>query len=109
MLEAAILDCLFLDLFPFSENGFVPPEVGIGRCEVVGALVVALVVVVFDKGPDLVFEIARPEIVFQKYAVFHGLVPPLDFALGLWMTGRAAHVFHLLFFQPLGQVARDVA
>ena len=31
MLQAALLDCPFLDLFPFSENGFVAPEVDVGR------------------------------------------------------------------------------
>jgi hypothetical protein len=30
MLQAALLDCPFLDLFPFSENGFVAPEVDAG-------------------------------------------------------------------------------
>ena len=31
MLQAALLDCQFLDLFPFSENGFVAPEVDVCR------------------------------------------------------------------------------
>ncbi len=49
MLQAAFLDCQFLDLFPFSENGFSPVEVDVGRRDVVQALMVAVVVVVLDK------------------------------------------------------------
>ena len=85
MLQAAVLDCLFLDPFPFSENGFVAAKVDIGRCDVVEALVVSLVVVIVDECPDLAFEIAGQIIVFQQYAVLHGLMPTLDFTLGLWM------------------------
>ncbi len=48
MLQAALSDCLFLDLFPFFENGFVTPEVDIGRCDIVDALVIALLIVVID-------------------------------------------------------------
>ena len=57
MLQATLLDCLFLDLLPFPENGFVATEVDVCGCDVVQALVVTLVVVVFDEGPDLAFEI----------------------------------------------------
>ena len=59
MLQSALADCLFLDLFPFSENGFVATEVYVCGCDVVQALVVTLVVVIFDEGPDLAFEITR--------------------------------------------------
>ena len=58
MLQAALADCLRLDPFPFSENGFVAAKVDVSRCDVVQALVVSLVVVVVDEGPDLAFEIA---------------------------------------------------
>ena len=34
MLQAAVFDCQFLDLFPFSDDGFVSPEVDIRRCDV---------------------------------------------------------------------------
>ena len=30
MLQVALSDCLFLDLFPFSENGFIAAEVDVG-------------------------------------------------------------------------------
>ena len=56
MLQAAILDCLFLDRFPFSENAFVPSEVDVRRSDVrrsdvIQALVIAVVVVVIDETP----------------------------------------------------------
>ena len=50
MLQAALADCLFLDLLPFPENGFVPTKVDVSQCDVVQALVVPLVVVVIDEG-----------------------------------------------------------
>ena len=109
MLQAALLDCPFLDLFPFSENGFVAPEVDVCRCDVVQALVVSFVVVVVDECPDLSFEITGKVIVFQENPVLHGLVPSLDLALGLGVEWCTAHVIHLPIAQPFGQVARDVA
>jgi len=58
MVQAAILDSQFLDLLsPFNDGG-VPSEVGVGRCDVVQALVVAVIVIVIDEVVDLVFEIA---------------------------------------------------
>ena len=118
MLQAALLDCLLLDLFPFPQNCFVPSEVDVSGCDVVQALVVPLVVVVFDKGPDLAFEVTGQVVIFQQNAVFHGLVPSrqrrvysttLDLALSLRMERCATHVRHILSFQPFGQIARDVA
>jgi hypothetical protein len=50
-------------------------------------------VVVVDGGGNLHFEIAGQEVIFQQDAVFEGLMPALDFALGHWMIGRAAKVF----------------
>ena len=35
MLQAALLDCQFLDLFPFSDDGFVAAEVDVCGCDVV--------------------------------------------------------------------------
>ena len=46
MLQAALSDCLFLDLFPFPDDGFAAAEVDVGGCDVVEALVVTLVVVI---------------------------------------------------------------
>ena len=57
MLQAALLDCPFLDPFPFSKNGFVASEVDVCGCDVVQALVVTLIVVILDECADLAFEI----------------------------------------------------
>ncbi len=57
MLQAALADCLFLDLYPFPEIGFVAIEVDVSWCDVVQALVVTLIVVVLDEGSDLAFKI----------------------------------------------------
>jgi len=78
MLQAALLDCAFLDLFPFSENGFVTAEVDVCGCDVVNALVVTLMIVVIDKGFDLGLKITGQEVVFQQDAVLQCLMPTLD-------------------------------
>lgn len=108
MLQAPMLECLSFDPFSSLDDGGCPAEVGIGRCDVVQALVVALVVVVLDEGLDLLFEIARQEVVFQQHTVLQGLMPAFDFALGLGMEGRTAHVIHLLGLDVFGQLARDI-
>ena len=59
MLQAALSDCQFLDLLPVSQNGFVPAKVDVGGCDVVQALVVALVIVVIDEAGNLTFQITR--------------------------------------------------
>ncbi len=59
MLQAALSDCQFLDLFPFSDDGLAAPEVDVGGCDVVQALVVALVVVVTP--------------IFQMNPLFHAM------------------------------------
>ena len=109
MLQAALVDRLLFDLFPFMQDGFVAAKVDIGRCDVVQALVVTLVVVILDEGTDLTLKIARKIVVFQEDAVFHCLMPALDLALGLRVEGRAADVLHFLSLQPFRQVAGDVA
>jgi hypothetical protein len=108
MLQAAFLDCQFLDLCPFSDDGFVASEVDVGGCHVVQALVVSFVIVVINEGPDLAFKIAGQIVVFQQNPVLHGLMPALDLALGLWVERRSTNVIHLVIFQPFGQIARDV-
>ncbi len=109
MLQAALADCLFLNLFPFSENGLVAAEVDVGRCDVVQALVVTLVVIIFDEGTDLALKIAGQVVVFEQNPVLHGLVPAFDLALGLRMEWCAPNMRHFLILQPLGQIAGDVA
>ena len=70
---------------------------------------VALVVVMIDKGLDLGFEIAGQEVVFQQDAVLQSLIPPLDLALSLGVIRRTAGVLHAFVLQPFSQLCRDVA
>ena len=58
MVQAAVLDCQFLYLFPSSDNGGMTPEVGVGWCDVSNALVVTVVVIMIDEDADLIFEVA---------------------------------------------------
>ena len=108
MLQAAILDCLFLDLFPFSENVFVTSEVDVCRSDVVQALVITVVVVVIDEGTDLLLQIAWQVVVFQENSVLHGLVPAFDLTLRLRMERSTTNVLHLLLLHSFSQFTRDV-
>ena len=109
MLQAPMFECLSLDPFSSLDDCWCPAEVGIGGCDVVEALVVALVVVMLDEGLDLLFEIAGQEVILQQHTVFERLMPALDLALGLWVEGCAAHVAHLVGVDVFGQLARNVA
>ena len=55
MVQAAVLDCQFLDLFPPFDDGGVTPEVDIAWCDVADALVVSMIVVMIHEIADLVF------------------------------------------------------
>ena len=109
MLQAALSDCLLLDFFSFSQNNFVSAEVDVGGCDVVQALVVSLVVVIFDEGPNLALKITVQVVIFQQNSVLHGLMPALDLALSLRVEWRTADMVHVLPLQPFGQIARDLA
>jgi hypothetical protein len=50
MLQAAVCDGVTLDAFAFCEDRLGPAEVDIGWCEVVDALMIADLIVVFDEG-----------------------------------------------------------
>jgi hypothetical protein len=58
MLQATVCDGVALDAVAFCEDRLGPAEVDIGWREVVEALMIAEVIVVFDEGPYLSFEIA---------------------------------------------------
>ena len=109
MLQAAIFDCLFFDLFPFSDDVFVSSAVDIRWCDVAQTFVVKIVIVILDECLDLLFKVAGQIIVLQKDAVFHGLVPSLDFTLSLGMERRTAHMIHFVFLQPISQITREIA
>ena len=108
MLQAPIFDSLSFDPFTLLDDGLRPAEVGMGRCDVVQALVIALMVVMLDERFDLSFEIAGQEVVFQQDAVLERLVPAFDLALCLRMHRCAAHMAHLVSFDIFRQFARDV-
>ena len=104
-----MFDSLSFDPFSLFDDGFGPTEVGVCRRHVAQALVIALVVIVFDERLDLGLEIARQEVVLQQDAVLQGLVPTLDLALRLGMERRAANMAHALGFDVFRQLASDVA
>lgn len=105
---ASVGDGRFLDFPPPFDDGLSAPEVGVGGCEVAEAFVVAAVVVPADEGTDCRLEIARQVVILKQDAVLQGLVPALDFALGLGMVRRPANMGHALVRQPVGQAANDV-
>ena len=57
VVQAAFLDSQFLDLFSPFTDGSGSSVVGVGRRDVVQALVVAVNVVMIDEGTDLIFQI----------------------------------------------------
>ncbi len=59
MVQAAVLDSQFLDLFLPFNDGCVTPEVGIGGRHIADALVETVVVVMVDEFADLIFKITR--------------------------------------------------
>ena len=109
MKQAPVFNGLSFDPFSLLQDGLAAPEVDVGGCQVLQALVVAPMVVVLDKGVDLLPEIAGQIVVFQQDAVLEGLVPTLDLALGLGVIRSTANMIHLLIVQPICQLARDVA
>lgn len=108
MVQAAAFDGEFLDPFSPFYDGRGTAEVGVSRRDVADAFVIALVVVVLDEGPDLVFEVTGQVIVLQQNTVFQRLMPAFDLSLSLWMERRATDMIHALGIQPFGQIGRDV-
>jgi hypothetical protein len=84
-------------------------EVDIGWCEVVDALMIADVIVVFNEGPYLPFEIARQVVIVEQNAILQGLMPALDLSLGLGMIRSTAHMLHTVLFEPPGLTRTIVA
>ena len=70
---------------------------------------VALMIVVIYEGFYLTLQIPWQKVVFQQDAVFQGLVPTFNLALGLGMIWRASTVFHTPVAQPFSQVAGNIA
>ena len=109
VLQAPMFDGQSLDAFALFYGGWCPAEVGVDGRHVAQDLVVALVIVVLDERLDLGFKVAGQEVVFERDAVFQGLVPAFDLALGLGMHRGAAHMAHLPGLDVCGKLASDVA
>jgi len=109
VLQAPILECAAFDPFSLFEDSRASAKIDVGGREVVEALVITLMVIVLDERLDLGVEIAWEEVIVEQNAVLQGLVPPLDFTLGLRMERRTADMTHALCFDPCGQICRDVA
>lgn len=77
MKQAPGFDSLSFDPFALLQDGLAAPEVDVGRGDVLQALVIAAMVVMFDKGIDLLPEIAWQVVVFKEDAVLQGLVPSI--------------------------------
>ena len=69
MKQAPGFDGLPFDPFSLFQNGPAASEVDIGRSEVLQALVIAPMVVMIDKGIDLLPEVTGQVVVFQQDAV----------------------------------------
>jgi len=107
MVQAACFDGAFFDAVSPFLDGRIAPEVDIGGRDVAEAFVIALVIVMLDESIDLVFQMSRQVIALQQDAVLQGLMPTLDFALGLRMVWRATDMVQTLILQPLGQIVGD--
>ena len=83
VLQATVGNGLSFDPLSFGQDRRAAPAVDVGGGEIVDTLVVSTVVVVVDESRNLRFEVAGQEVIFQQDAVFEGLMPALDFALGL--------------------------
>ncbi len=104
MLQATILDCSFLDPFPFFQNRLPSLKIDIRRGKIVQALMQSLIVVIFHEGEDLIFQSALWIVIVQQDPVLHRLILALDLFLCLRMPGHAPDMFDFPIIQPLGQI-----
>ena len=108
-MQAPMFDGFSFDPFALFDDGFSSSEVGIGGRDVVQAFMIALMVVMFDERLDLGFKVAGQIVILQQDAVFEGLVPTFDLALGLWMERRTANMAHAFSSEEVSQFACDIA
>lgn len=108
MLQAAILDSDAFDPFSVHEDFWTSSAVDVSRREIVQALVIATMVVVIDEGADLRRQVSGQIIVLEQDAVLERLMPALDLALRLRMTGRATNVFDFAIVEPFREIAGDI-
>jgi hypothetical protein len=84
MQQAPSFDGLMFGPFPLRKDGLAAPEVEVGRGRVVEALVVAVAVVMFDKGLDLALEVSGHKEVLRRQAT------PFDFSLQILPDGDSS-------------------
>ena len=108
VLQAPMFDGFSFDPFSLFDDGFRSAKVGIGGCDVFQALVITLVIIIFDERFNLRFQIAGKIIMLQQDQVFEGLVPTLDLAVGLRMERCTANVAHLFVGQIIRKFARNI-
>ena len=108
MLQAAVFDGVAFDPLSSKQNSLATSEVDADGCQVCQALVIAFVIVVLDKVPDVAFEIARQVVVFEQGAVLQGLMSALDLALCLGIMRHTANVAHAFVVEPFGEIGGDV-
>ncbi|GEL65845.1 hypothetical protein KBA01_31310 [Kozakia baliensis] len=109
MKQAPFLDGVAFDTLTFEQDSLAPSKPDIGRGEIVQALVIPAVVIIFDECFDLLLEIAWQVVMLKKHAVLEGLVPPLDFSLRLGMVRGAADMIHCVLIQPFREFVGDIA
>ena len=78
MVQVMVLDGQLIDLSsPFDDDG-VTSEVGVGRSDIVEALMVTVIVIMIYEGLDLVLETARPENRTTRWYIERGLYTGTD-------------------------------
>ena len=108
MLQAAVLDRVFLDAFSPFDDGLISAEVDVSRRQIADALMVTMMVIVIDEPTDLPFEVTRQEVVFEQDAILQRLMPTLDLALGLGVVRRTADMLHALIVEVVRQITCNV-
>ncbi len=109
VMQAPGFDSLSFDPFSLFQDGPSPSDVGIGRGQIIDALVIAVVVVVIHEGFNAGLKISGEEVVFQQDAILQGLLPSFNLALGLRMIRCAPDMAHALALQPISQITRAIA
>ena len=104
VMQAPGFDSLSFDLFSLFQDDLTPSEVGIGRGQIIDALVIAVVVVVIHEGFNAGLKISGEEVVFQQDAVLQSLMPSFNLALRLGLIRCAPDMAHALVLQPIRPV-----
>ena len=84
------------------------PELNVGWRQIFQALMISLMIVVIDERLDLLFKVAKQEVILQLYPVLQHLVPAFDLALCLQMVRCTVNVVYPVVAEPVSKVARDV-